>query len=78
MMLDANHRRDTPELSTGLLPTARTLYGRLTARGFDPAEAGNLTAFLNGLAPVSVGWDVDEVERLLFVQNLVVRGRLQS
>jgi hypothetical protein len=88
-MLNGDDRRDTAVAGATIaqrsadgsderLPTARTLYGRLTAKGLDPAEAGNLTAFLNGLAPVSGGWDVDEIERLLFVCHLVDRGRLRS
>jgi hypothetical protein len=62
----------------GSPPSVRATYRRLTARGLNGVEAGNLTAFLNGLAPVMGGWDVDEIERLLFVLHLVERGRLRS
>jgi hypothetical protein len=44
----------------------------------DPVAAGNLTALLNGLAPVAGGWNPNEVERLLFTRHLFERGRLQS
>ena len=46
--------------------------------GMRPAEAGNLTAYLNGLTPVEDGWTISEVERLLFVRYLADRGRLRS
>lgn len=50
----------------------------LTGHGFQPTEAGNLTAYLIGLAPVERGWTVDEIERLLFVRHLVERRRIKS
>jgi len=58
--------------------SARAIYRLLGSKGGLPAEAGNLTAFLSGLAPVASGWSIDEVERLLFVRNLVDHGRLRS
>jgi hypothetical protein len=45
----------------------------LAARGLAPAEAGNLTAFLHGLAPTTRGWTADEIERLLFLRYRVER-----
>lgn len=56
----------------------RTASRYLTALGFRPAEAGNLTAYLHGLAPVEGGWTVDEIERLLFVGHLAAGGRIRS
>ena len=50
----------------------------LTGHGFEPTEAGNLTAYLLGLAPVETGWTVDEIERLMFVRHLVERRRIKS
>ena len=50
----------------------------LIAHAFRPAEAGNLTAYLHGLAPVEGGWTVDEIEGLLFVRHLVEHQRLTS
>ena len=50
----------------------------LIAKGFQPGEAGNLTAFLYGLAPVEGGWTVEEIERLLFVRHLVEREIVRS
>ena len=53
-------------------------YRLLGSKGFRPDEAGNLTAYLHGLSPVESGWDVGEIERLLFVRHLVVRGDIGS
>jgi len=53
------------------------VYRLLANLGFRPAEAGNVTAYLSGLAPVVGGWAIAEVERLLFVRYLVDHGRLR-
>lgn len=50
----------------------------LIAQGFEPTDAGNLTAQLHGLAPVEGGWTVEELERLLFVRHLVKCRHLKS
>jgi hypothetical protein len=50
----------------------------LGSKGFRSDEAGNLTAYLQGLTPVKGGWAVGEIERLLFVRHLVDRGDLGS
>jgi hypothetical protein len=53
-------------------------YRLLGSKGFRSDEAGNLTAYLQGLTPVKGGWAVGEIERLLFVRHLVERGDLRS
>jgi hypothetical protein len=53
-------------------------YRLLGSKGLRPDEAGNLTAYLHGLSPVESGWGVGEIERLLFVRHLVVRGDIGS
>ena len=53
-------------------------HGISPGMGSEPTEAGNLTAYLIGLAPVESGWTVDEIERLLFVRHLVERRRIKS
>ena len=50
----------------------------LGSKGFRSEEAGNLTAYLQGLSPVKGGWAVGETERLLFLRHLVERGDLGS
>ena len=60
------------------VPAARAIYRQLGSIGMRPAEAGNLTAYLNGLTPVEGGWTIAEVERLLFARYLVDRGWLRS
>jgi hypothetical protein len=50
----------------------------LVAQGFTSAEAGNLAAYLLGLAHADDGWTIEEIERLLFVRHLVTRQRLGS
>jgi hypothetical protein len=54
--------------------TPATVYGELRRKGFAAAEAGNLTAYLNGLRPVEGGWSPREIESLLFMRHLVARG----
>jgi hypothetical protein len=47
-------------------------------RGLTPAEAGNLTAYLNGIGPVGSGWTIGQIERLLFLRHLARSGRLPA
>jgi len=56
----------------------RTTYRRLRMGGLSAGEAGNLTAHLAGLHVVPRGWQIEEIERLLFVRELVRQGRLGS
>jgi hypothetical protein len=77
----ASHRvdpRDTRLAAEAPVGQARTTSRLLAAGGFQPAEAGNLTAYLYGLKPVEGGWTADEIERLLFVRYLVERRRITS
>jgi hypothetical protein len=57
---------------------ARATYRLLGMKGFAPTEAGNLTAYLAGLAPVESGWTPREIERILFLRHLVQKGPLAS
>lgn len=43
----------------------RATYRDLLARGLQPGEAANLTAFLHGLASTDLHWSVREVEALV-------------
>ena len=58
--------------------TVRMTYRRLRIAGLDDREAASLTARLCGLPMVPRGWQVEEIERLLFVRELVRTGRLGS
>ena len=58
--------------------TVRTTYRRLRTAGLDAREAASLTARLSGLPMIPRGWRVEEVERLLFVRELVRTGRMGS
>ena len=58
--------------------TTRTTYRRLRMAGLSAREAGSLTAHMTGLPIVPGGWRVEEVERLLFVRELVRTGRMGS
>jgi len=60
------------------LEPARSTYRRLRIAGLTAREAGSLTAHLTGLATVAGGWSIEEVERLLFVRELVRTGRMGS
>ena len=55
---------------------ARGAFWDLRARGLDPVAAGNLTAFLQGLEPVESGWTIEEIERLMYLRELVQEDRL--
>jgi len=57
---------------------ARVTYRQLAMRGLTPAEAGNLTAYLHGIGPVSSGWTIGQIERLLFLRHLLRSGRLPA
>ena len=50
------------------------IFRDLRVMGFAADEAGNLTAFLNGVRPVEGGWTVGEIDRLLFLRHLVTRS----
>ncbi|MGH2386466.1 MAG: hypothetical protein ACRDGB_15670 [Candidatus Limnocylindria bacterium] len=65
------------ERQSGAAAPTQHVYRRLGSRGLEPAEAGNLTAFLIGVRPVESGWEIGEIERLLFVGYLVAHGRLR-
>jgi|1186.fasta_scaffold61123_2 hypothetical protein len=58
--------------------TARMTWRRLRLAGLSPREAGSLTAHLSGLNMVPGGWAIEELERLLFVRELVRTGRMGS
>ena len=58
--------------------TVRMTYRRLRIAGLDAREAASLTARLSGLPMVPRGWQVAEIERLLFVRELVRTGRMGS
>jgi hypothetical protein len=59
------------------MSAAFATYRDLGARGLTPTEAGNLTAYLQGLRPVDVGWTVAEIDHLLFLRHLVEGGLLE-
>jgi hypothetical protein len=50
----------------------------LAAEGFTSTEAGNLGAYLLGLARTDDGWTIEEIERLLFARHLVSSLRIWS
>ena len=49
---------------------------RLQQGGLSSTEASNLTAHLVGLAPAKTGWNLRQVEHLLFLRSIVESGRL--
>jgi hypothetical protein len=69
-----------PPPTTGELhaDSVRAAYRGLRAIGLSEAEAGNLSAHLAGLARVRTGWQLREIERLLFIRSLVDSGRIGS
>jgi hypothetical protein len=65
-------------LADATIPTARMTYRRLRLAGLTAREAGTLAAHLAGLHIAPGGWSIDELERLLFVRELVRTGRIGS
>jgi hypothetical protein len=53
----------------------RATYRDLLARGLQPGEAANLTAFLHGLASTNLHWSVREVEALVVQRDRRAAGR---
>ena len=52
-----------------------SVYLGLRRCGLSPAEAGNLTARLEGIHAVPGGWSLRDVERLQFLRWLITSGR---
>jgi hypothetical protein len=72
-------KADAAVMADGAEPASvRTTYRRLRIAGLSAREAGTLTGHLAGLRAVPGGWSVEEVERLLFVRELVRAGRMGS
>jgi hypothetical protein len=71
---------DRVSTGVGHQPSERpaVTYRLLGSKGFRPDEAGNLTAYLHGIPPVRSGWALHEIEGLLFLRDLVERGRIGS
>jgi hypothetical protein len=64
----------SPSRPTEPLET-RATYRILLRRGLEPDEAANLTAFLAGLALGERPWTLAQVNRLLFLRELVRAGQ---
>jgi hypothetical protein len=60
------------------LGPARLVFHRLRTCGLSAAEAGNLTARLEGLPVGRQPWTLREVEHLLFLRSIVESGRVAS
>lgn len=65
----------SPPIPTETPIATRTTYRILLARGLAPDEAANLTAFLAGLELGERPWTLGQVNRLLFLRELVRAGR---
>jgi hypothetical protein len=69
---------DVAHLPTSTVPTAtgpaRSTYREFVSRGLDANEAGNLTAFVNGLAVCRRPWTINELSHVLFLRDLYRRG----
>jgi hypothetical protein len=53
----------------------RSTYGQLISRGFDPAEAANLTALVNGIPVDMQPWTTTGISHLLFLRELSRAGQ---
>ncbi len=63
-----------PEATQTTQQTASAAYRQLVARGLNPREAGNLTAYLHGIAIGDQPWAVREVSNLVFLRQLIGRA----
>lgn len=61
-----------------LAATPSTTYRGLWMAGLNAIEAGNVTAWLNGLPTAGGGWTVHEITHLQFLRQLVEDGRIQT
>jgi len=68
----------SPAVEEATVQPLRTTYRRLRLAGLTAREAGTLTGHLAGLRIVPSGWSIEEVERLLFVRELVRTDRMGS
>jgi hypothetical protein len=86
---EPSDRGRATQTARGLLPSGERLSFRtadeipaalpeLATQGFTSTEAGNLGAYLPGLARTDDGWTIDEIERLLFVRHLVTRRHISG
>jgi hypothetical protein len=66
-----------PTPDGALAESVRATYRGLLAAGLTETEAGNLSAHLAGLAHVRHGWQMREIERLLFIRALVEQHRIE-
>jgi hypothetical protein len=67
-----------PAPAPALELSAGATYRGLLRAGLSAREAATLTGRLHGLPAVYGGWTIAEIERLLFVGELVRLGRLGS
>ena len=78
-MLDQPTTLATPERRAGATAASvRTTYRGLRRMGWSETEASSMAAHLAGLTPSRTGWQLREVERLLFIRSLVDDGRIAS
>ena len=77
-MTNANDT-DLGPVATSAQPSAasptRSAYRQLVSKGFDPDEAANLTAFINGLAVGAQPWKINELSHVLFLRELNRLGK---
>lgn len=67
-------RTAVPEVTARPIVT-RATYRQLLLRGLDAPAAGNLTAFLAGLAIGEQPWSLPEINGMLFLRDLAQHGR---
>ncbi len=63
------HRPADPATHADPPPETRVIYRSLLLRGFAPAEAANLTAFLVGLPSPGVRWTLPQVEAIVALRD---------
>jgi len=71
-------RTARPGATTDRHATITTTYRRLRILGFDEREAGNLTAYVSGIAIGPQPWTVRELTHLLFMREMYRMGRRWS
>jgi hypothetical protein len=71
-------RTARPTATTDGQGTIPTTYRRLRILGFDEREAGNLAAYVSGIAIARQPWTVRELTHLLFLREMNRLGRRWS
>ena len=56
----------------------KVLYRQLLLRGLTPKEAANLIAHMEGLDIIATGWDIKQIEKIMFLRALIEMDKIKK